>query len=145
MRIVTVGELAQNVRLASLIPEKASDMKPKSFTDDAGKTETKSAPDGSGRVQYRTSLKALRVDDDGTITGEERDVSLSILEPADIVPGVQYGLSGVTWITHYQTNAGRVGVSIVAERVKPIDQLNKVSIAELASKLSASSPSKAQG
>lgn len=136
MKIAIPGELVQNIRFASLFPEKAADMQPKSFTDkDTNKTETKVAPDNSGRVQLRTSLKGLRLDDAGVVVGEEREVSLSLLEATDIVPGVHYGLSGLTWITHYQTNAGRMGLSIVAERVKPVEQINKVDVAELAGKL----------
>lgn len=144
MKITLPGELVTGIRFASFFPEKAADMQPKSFTDAATKkTETKTAPDGSGRVQLRTSLKGLRVDDSGAVVGEEREVSLSLLEASDVVPGVHYGLSGMVWITHYQNDAKRMCLSIVAERIKPFDQINKVNVADLAGKL-AGAPVKPQ-
>lgn len=143
MKITTVGEATiESVQLVALLPQAAADQVPKSFTDDSGKTETKVDPNGSGRLQHRTALKALRVVD-GAPVSEERDTTIAILEPTDLQIGVMYGLSGVTTITHYNTNAGRMGVSIVAERVKPLDQINKVDVKDLADRVNR--PAKSQG
>lgn len=121
MRIQTTGnDFASTAVFASVVPAKAADFVIKSFTDDSGKTETKVAPDGSGRAQYRTNLKAVTLDDEGIPTREERDVTVAVLEPADIVRGVDYNLKGQVWVTHYVTNAGRMGVSIVAEGITPV-------------------------
>lgn len=120
MRIKTNGEsLASSAVFASLVPAKAGDMEIKSFKDDSGKVETKVAPDGSGRAQYRTNLQAMALDDDGNPYRQERDVTVSILEPADVQFGQVYNLKGQVWVTHYVTNGGRMGVSIVAESVTP--------------------------
>jgi len=133
MRIETIGEtLKDTTRFASLVVQKSADMKLKSFEVD-GKTETKTAPDG--RPVYRTQLQALRIVD-GQPVGQERDVTLAVIEPCDITPGVTYGLSGLTWITHYSTSNGRVGVSIITERVRPIEQLKPVDVKAIARQLS---------
>lgn len=122
MRVKTTrNDLKQSVKFTSLIPGKAEDMQVKSFTDDSGKTETKTAPDGSGRVQHRTQLKALALDEDGNAVREERDVTVSLLEPANVEIGKYYDLDGDIWVTHYMNN-GRMGVSIVAETIVPSDE-----------------------
>lgn len=128
MRIKTTGEaLASSAVFASLVPAKAGDMEVKSFKDKDGKVETKVAPDGSGRTQYRTALQAMSLDDNGTPARQERDVTVSLLEPADVQFGQVYNLKGNVWVTHYVTNANRMGVSIVAESITPANGGNAAS------------------
>lgn len=106
------------VVFSTYIPTKSEDFVIKSFEKD-GVVETKTAPDGSNRVQYRTNLDALHLDENGTVDRKEREVTLSVLKPIDLKIGVFYELSGDVWVTHYQNNNGRIAVSIVAETVAP--------------------------
>lgn len=132
MRIETLGEtLASTIQFASLFAQKAGDMTLKTFEVD-GKTETKTSPDG--RPVYRTALQALRLEN-GAPVGQDRDVSLSVIEPCDIQPAKNYGVSGLVWITPYSMANGRVGISIIAERVRPVEQLRSVKVSDLAKQL----------
>ena len=117
MRLEVQGEsLASQVQFASLLAQKATDMAVRSFEVD-GKTEVKLAPDG--RPVHRTSLQGMRVQD-GVPVSPDRSVSLSLIEPVDVLPGRFYTVSGKTWVTHYVDNSERIAVSVVAERVRPV-------------------------
>jgi len=114
MRIQTTGEALKNeVRFSSLFPQKASEQEPKQFERD-GKIELKTSPDG--RAVHRTALKALRLVD-GQPVGEDRNVSLAIIERCDIAAGKIYELAGTVWATHYVGNNGKLALSLVAEKV----------------------------
>lgn len=122
MRIVTNGEaFAETALFALLVPMKKDDFEIKQFTDrDSGKTETKTAPDSSGRPQYKTQLQVMVVDDSGVPSRQEKNATVSLLEPADIQFGQTYNAKGKVWITHYTNDSGRMGVSIIAESVTPV-------------------------
>ena len=117
MRIKTTGEALRNeVRFSSLFAQKAAEQDIKQFERD-GKTMVKQSPDG--RPIHRTSLKALRLQD-GQPVGEDKSVSLSIIDRVDIAAGKQYELTGIVWATHYVGNDGRLALSIIAESVKEV-------------------------
>jgi len=114
MRIKTTGEaMRDEVRFSSLFAQRAADQELKQFERD-GKVEVKQSPDG--RPVHRTALKALRLVD-GQPIGEDRNVSLSLIERCDIAAGKIYELAGTVWATHYIGNNGKLALSLVAEKV----------------------------
>jgi len=116
MRILTSGELVKDqLQFSSLFAQSASAQLVKEV-DRGGKKEIKTAPDG--RVLYSTALKALRLVD-GVPVGEERGVSLAVIDTIDIAAGKLYRLKGSVWITPYERD-GRVALSIIAETVEPV-------------------------
>jgi len=116
MRILTSGELVKDqLQFSSLFAQPASAQLPKEV-ERGGKKEIKTAPDG--RVLYSTALKALRLVD-GAPVGEERGVSLAVIDTIDIAVGKFYRLKGSVWITPYERD-GRVALSIIAETVEPV-------------------------
>lgn len=133
MKITVPGELTvDSTQFATLVPVKAEDMK---AVNDFETKLPKLTEDG--RPLFRSNLKALRIVD-GAVASEEQDLNLTIITPVDLRPGVLYGLSGVATISHYKNReTGRMCVSITAETVKPVDQINKINVADLAGKLSA--------
>jgi len=113
MRIKTTGEaMRDEVRFSSLFAQRANEQQP---AERDGKP--KLAPNGS--PVHRTSLKALRLAN-GQVVGEERSVSLSIIDRTDIAAGKIYELVGTVWITPYLSNNGRLATSIVAESVREV-------------------------
>jgi len=117
MRIKTTGDaLRDEVRFSSLFAQKATDQDIKQFERD-GKMMVKQSPDG--RPIHRTSLKALRLQD-GLPVGEDRSVSLSVIDCVDIAAGRLYELAGAVWATHYIGNDGRLALSLIAESVKEV-------------------------
>ena len=116
MRILTTGDLVKDqIHFSSLFAQPVSAQSVKEFERD-GKRQIKTAPDG--RAVYSTSLKALRLVD-GIPVGEERGVSLAVIEPVDISAGKSYRLKGQVWITPYERD-GRVALSIIAESVETV-------------------------
>lgn len=121
MRIETNGLLG--VAFVSLLEVAAGDFETKTFTDRATeKTEVKTAPDG--RPVFRTSLKGLTLDDAGKPSKEEQNLTLAVIEPCDVSAGVPMVAAGRVWVTHYVTNNNRLGVSIIAERLEPLNATN---------------------
>lgn len=119
MLINTNGEfLNGSLAFSSLFMVKASDLQIKTTRNDAGVDIPKIFNDG--RSIYKTQLKALKLED-GVPVREEKNVSLAVLNPVDIAPGVLYGLAGGVQVVHYQNDAGRLGVSITAERLVKLD------------------------
>lgn len=107
----------------SLLTTTAADFQIKTFTDkETGKTTTKTAPDG--RPVYRTDLKALAVDESGKPTREEHNISITVLEPSEIIAGIPMKATGTIWVTPYVTNTNRIGISIIAERLEPVTSNN---------------------
>lgn len=126
MRIPTLGQLTIDaIQFVGLFAEKAEDMQPNAFTDKTtGVTTTKQAP--NGRVLHRTSVKALRIGEDGTPSGEEQNVSLNLIEPIDVVAGVPYGLWDSAWFTPWQNDSGRGAMSIAGTTLKPVAEIRKL-------------------
>nr|QNG40966.1 hypothetical protein [Pygoscelis antarcticus] len=109
----------------SLMPMAKSDFEVSSFTDkESGKNTVKESPDG--RVCFRAQgLKALALDEQGVPVREERDVTLTLIEPSDVEMGVQYKAAGRVWVTHWVKSAGNysnLAVSITAERLVKVEQ-----------------------
>lgn len=101
---------------SALIPEK--ELKVKTRKDDNG-IEQNSLHEG--KVVYRTALKALSLDENGTPTREEKNVSVALVNPNPINSGVFYVLVGKIWITPYIAQNGRIGYSIIAEGLKAVE------------------------
>ena len=114
MRIKTTAEnLKGQLLFSSLFAESAESQAVKTFEKD-GKTEVKTL---DGKPVHRTSLKALRLDGAGKAIGEDRNISLGLLNQHEISGGKLYEADGEVWITPYEKN-GRVALSIVVEKVK---------------------------
>lgn len=108
----------------SLMPLAKAEFEVSSFTDkETGKSTIKESPDG--RACYRApGLKALALDENGTPVREERDVTLTLIEPMDIEMGVQYKAAGRVWVTHWVKTSGNysnLAVSITAERLVKVE------------------------
>lgn len=74
----------------------------------------KTAPDGS--TLYRcASAKVVALDADGRPEREESNASVAVLKPCALKAGEVARAVGRVWVTHYVTNGGRLGVSIIAE------------------------------
>lgn len=71
------------------------------------------------KQQYVTGLKALQ-HEGGQITREQQNVSLSVLTPVDLMPGIMYAAAGEITIVPYVASNGRIGYSITATTVKPL-------------------------
>ena len=65
----------------------------------------------------------------------ESNVSIGVLTPADVPAGRPVALSGAVWLTHYTTDQGRMGLSIVAERLVDAASVRPVSVDDLARQL----------
>lgn len=126
MRIPTLGQLTiETIRFTALFDEKAEDMVVNEFTDKAtGVTSTKKAP--NGKNLHRTALKALRVDEHGKVTGEEKNVTVNLIEPVDVVGGVHYGLWDAAWFTPWTPDGGRSSMSISGTTIKPVEEIRKL-------------------
>lgn len=124
MRITTDAKnLAQSIALMSMVPQQAADAQVKSFTHkDTGVMETKT--DAHGRPLYRADFNVVSMQD-GVPVRQEKDVTVALVKPVDVMPGVFYSLAGEVTVTHYVTNSNRLGVSIVAESVQPQQQAQK--------------------
>ncbi|WP_440311903.1 hypothetical protein [Leucobacter chromiireducens] len=72
-----------------------------------------------GKQQFITGLKALN-HENGQITREQQNVSLSVLSPVDLAPGVMYVAAGEIQVVPYVATNGRIGYSITATTVKPL-------------------------
>lgn len=122
MKITTnAASLAGSIKLMATLPQKAADAQAKSFTNrETGVIETKTTADG--RPLYRADFNVLALDENGVPARQERDVSLSLVKPVDVMAGVYYVLAGEVTVTHYVTANGRLGVSLIAETVVPEKQ-----------------------
>lgn len=98
----------------TLVAKAAGEQNPKS---DFETKEAKLTKDG--KTQFVTGLKALN-HENGTITREQQNVSLSVLQPVDLLPGVMYMAAGEIQVTPYVANTGRIGYSILATTVKAV-------------------------
>lgn len=105
----------------TLLPVKAADMKKKTRTGDDNTTTTVLTPDD--RPVYITGLKALALDGDGLPSFEDKGVSISVVSPVDLKPGIQYKAAGKMWITPYITGNKRQGYSVMAEKLVPVEQV----------------------
>lgn len=124
MRITTDAKnLVQSIALMSMVPQQAADAQVKTFTHkDTGVMETKT--DTNGRPLYRADFNVVTLQD-GVPVRQEKDVTVALVKPVDVQAGLFYSLAGEVTVTHYVTNAGRLGVSIVAESVQPQQQAQK--------------------
>lgn len=128
MKIETIGAFTKsNVLFSSFID--VAQLQPKTTNDGSPKIHT------DGRIIYRTQLKALAVDENGNPTREERNVSVGLLEQTSIQAGIRYALDGLVWITPYSSN-GNVGISIVAERIVPVNESPSVELKSLSDQIS---------
>ena len=71
----------------------------------------KLSPDG--RPTFASGVVVAREDGQG----QERGVSIAVIESTVLPMGALVRPDGKTWVTPYVTDAGRVGVSIVTERL----------------------------
>jgi hypothetical protein len=74
----------------------------------------KLSPDG--RPTFSTGVVVARPDG-----GQDRGVTISVTEPTRLPLGVLLRPDGNVWLTPYESN-GRVGVSIVCDRLVPADK-----------------------
>lgn len=85
--------------------------------------EQKLSPDNKPLYNAR-GLTAIGTDNDGNATGADNSVSLALTTPKPIKMGVLYRLTGQSTITHYVQSNGRLGVSIIADSVEPVQVRN---------------------
>jgi hypothetical protein len=126
MRIPTLGQLTvDSIQFTALFNQKAEDMVINEFKDKAtSKVSIKKAP--NGKPLHRTTLKALKVDEDGNPVGEEQNVTVNLIEPADVVAGVIYGLWDEAWFTPWTPDGGRSSLSISGTTIKPVEEIRKL-------------------
>lgn len=98
----------------TILPVRAGDMETKKdFETGKDKLTT------DGEKQYLTGLKALRVEGN-KLTRELKNVSISVLEPLDLQPGVVYAPVGKMQITPYITQTKQQGFSYIVQSLKPV-------------------------
>lgn len=125
MRIKVLGEmLAGELSFASAFGVKKDEMRPK--TDGAG------SPKLSADGHPIFGVPGLDCQANGR---RENNVTVGVLTPADVPAGRPVALSGAVWLTHYTTEAGRMGLSIVAERLVDAASVRPVSVDDLARQL----------
>lgn len=90
----------------------AADMRAKTDGDGANKLL-------DGKVQWRTGLSGLVLDEHGNVIREDQGISVAVLNKVDIRRNADYKLSGTVRVTPYVTNNNRQGLSIVADSVVP--------------------------
>jgi len=115
MAIHTTAE-ATNIETAfmTILPVKAAAMETKKDFE-TGKDKLTADKE----KQYLTGLKALRVEGN-KLTRELKNVSISVLEPLDLEPGVVYTPVGKMTITPYITNNKQQGFSYIVQSLKPV-------------------------
>jgi len=114
MKIKTTGDaMREQIRFSALFPQKASEQI-RVERDGIPKL----APNGSH--VHKTSLKALRLNENGQAVGEDRNVSLSIIDKTDIAGGKLYELVGDVFVTPYLNNHNRLAYSIIAQSVREV-------------------------
>ena len=92
---------------------KPGDFQAKTDLEGHGKTSP------SGKPLFRVpQLRALRVID-GVPAGEDSSVSLAVEQPFELVFGRAYTLAGDVFVTPYVQQNGRLGLSVIAERIVP--------------------------
>lgn len=115
MAIHTIAEQTDlETVFMSLMPKRAADLEVKKDFDTGAVKLT-----ADGKTQYLTGLKALRVEN-GQMTRELKNVSVSVLNPVDLKPGVAYVPTGKLTITPYITQTKQQGFSYIAESLKPV-------------------------
>lgn len=82
---------------------------------DFNSEEVKKSQDG--RTIHTTRKAMLWMDENGE---EVRDLSVAVIETAEVKAMGRVRIAGKTWITHYIKDGRRLGVSIVAERLEPV-------------------------
>jgi len=126
MRIKVLGEmLAGELAFASPFGIKKDEMRPK--TDGEGLPKLSA----DGRPIF--GVPGLACQSAGRV---ESNVTVGVLMPADVPAGRSLALSGVVWLTPYTTNQGRMGLSIVAERLVDAGSVHPVSVDDLAHQVS---------
>lgn len=97
---------------SSQISIAAADLRAKTDGDGANKLV-------DGKVQWRTGLSALILDEQGNPIREDQGIGIAVLNKTDIRRNVDYKLVGQVRVTPYVTNNNRQGLSIVADSVVP--------------------------
>lgn len=106
-----------DIIFSALIARKASEYEAKKNWTDGKEDGVKQASDG--RLIYRTDLMGLDLDENGVPTRVDNSISLSVIEPTDIVPGTQYRAAGKIVVSPYMRN-NRIAYSITAERLEAV-------------------------
>ncbi|GLK16923.1 hypothetical protein GCM10017602_14050 [Herbiconiux flava] len=68
----------------------------------------------NGKPTFSTGVVVARADG-----GQDRGVTISVTEPVVLQLGAALRPDGDVWVTPYETN-GRVGLSIICERLVPV-------------------------
>lgn len=97
---------------SSQVGVNAADMRAKTDGDGANKLS-------DGKVQWRTGLSALLLDEHGNVIREDQGISVAVLNKTDIRRNADYKLSGNVRVTPYVTNNNRQGLSIIADGIVP--------------------------
>lgn len=120
MRLLKVSANDLPLAFSTVIPTSAADHQVKTRRDDSGVQSNSASPDGSDRVVYRTPLIAVEIDDDGTITRHEKDITVAVMRPTDLKFGVLYRAQGNAYLVPWIKD-GRVAWSITIDGVVPVE------------------------
>jgi len=113
---LTVNAEQLDLRFMSMANEETQPPK-KVFGSEADEQKT----DDNGYPLFAArNLQALRLNEDGSPSGTENGVTVSLRETAPLVFGQVYKLTGDVTVNHWITNSKQLGVSIIADSVEPV-------------------------